>query len=133
MNHSGTGTLIADINENADSKIVTAFCYWLLQRLSEKYGGECTLNEVRCMNVVYKYWWQGLPVGPGAISRETGIPKPTVTRSVSNLISKGWINENPHPYDKRRRNLTVTEQAVNDNDWTKAVEILRPLVRDHLK
>lgn len=88
--------------------VVLEFTRKLYRGLAERYGGECTLNELRVMNQIILCRFKGYFCSVTALHRATGIPLATVSRCVCNLRRKGWLEEQPHPDDGRRRIISVT-------------------------
>ena len=92
----------------------------LFRLMAEKYGGDCTLNELRVMNQIICCSLKGRTCNVTALHKVTGIPMPTVSRSVANLQSEGWLSERRDPDDGRRRLICLgprsLELASNDID-----------------
>lgn len=84
------------------------FTFRLLERLSAKYGGAATLNEIRTMHCVYTN-----PRGttPSDIAHGTGIPRSTVTRSLATLQAEHWVVIKVDPDDHRRRIVKPSRRA----------------------
>ena len=74
-----------------------------LQILSGKYGGDCTLNEARVMVQIIHCHLDGRTCSVTGLHKATGIPIPTVSRSVANLQREGWLSERRDPDDGRKR------------------------------
>lgn len=56
----------------------------------------------------------------GRIAKALDMPRSTVSTFVTELISLGWVEEEIHPEDRRRRILTVTDSAgYAIQGWTK--------------
>ena len=110
-------------------QVVVEFGRRQLRLLSEKYGGDCTLNEMRVMNQVIRCSLEGQNCCVTALHKVTGIPIPTVSRSVNNLVTDGWLADRPDPADGRKRIITLgprsaelTGDAINEavqwiNNW----------------
>lgn len=71
--------------------------------LSDKYGGDCTLNEARVMVQIIHCHLDGRTCSVTGLHRATGIPIPTVSRAVCNLQSEGWLSDCRDPNDGRKR------------------------------
>ena len=80
--------------------------------MAQKYGGDCTLNELRIANAVSVRSLAGEPCSPTLLAQDTGIPKSTVSRSLASLVSKGWLNDRTDPADRRRRIIQLSEIAI---------------------
>ncbi len=83
-----------------------------LRTLSERYGGETTLNELRVINQVIRCDLAGRSCCVTALHRITGIPIPTVSRCVANLQSDGWLCERPDPEDGRKRIIYLGPRSI---------------------
>ncbi|MDJ0760391.1 MAG: helix-turn-helix domain-containing protein [Woeseiaceae bacterium] len=90
---------------------VTNVACLLLERMANKFGGDCTLNELRVMNAVSVHSFSDGACSPTMLSRETGIPKSTVSRSLASLVSKGWLVEEKDTKDRRRRIIELSDAA----------------------
>ena len=86
---------------------VVEFTRTNLRILSERYGGETTLNELRVINQVIRCDLAGRSCCVTALHRITGIPIPTVSRCVANLQRDGWLSERPDPDDGRKRIISL--------------------------
>lgn len=99
----------------------------LLARVSSRFGGDCTLNELRVMNAVSVHSFEDGACSPTWLARETGIPKSTVSRSLASLVSKGWLIESKDTQDRRRRIIELSDKAKTQRaedlqsvfDWIK--------------
>ena len=85
------------------SQAVIEFARNGLKILSEKYGGDCTLNEARVMVQIIHCHLDGRTCSVTGLHKVTGIPMPTVSRAVANLQSEGWLSERQDPSDGRKR------------------------------
>ncbi len=84
----------------------------LLRHLAEKYGGDCTLNELRVMNQIIHCSLEGRTCSVTALHKATGIPIPTVSRAVANLQSDDWLSERRDPTDGRKRLITLGPRSL---------------------
>ena len=84
----------------------------LLKHLAEKYGGETTLNEVRIINQVIYCHLNERCCSVTALHKITGIPVPTVSRAVANLLEDGWLSEQRDPTDGRKRIITLGPRSL---------------------
>jgi DNA-binding MarR family transcriptional regulator len=94
-----TSTAIAEMNRR------------LLRHFAEKYGGDCTLNELRVLNQILISSLKGKTCCVTAIHVATGIPIPTVSRAVANLQNDGWLSEQPDPNDGRKRLISMNPNS----------------------
>ena len=105
----------ADIAEQPSLKLseksITVVARLLLARMSKRFGGDCTLNELRVMNAVSVHSFEDGACSPTWLARETGIPKSTVSRSLASLVSKGWLIESKDTQDRRRRIIELSDKA----------------------
>ncbi len=83
-----------------------------LKILAEKYGGDCTLNEARVMIQIIRCHLEGRTCSVTALHKATGIPIPTVSRAVANLQNDGWLSEQPHPTDGRKRVISFGPRSL---------------------
>ncbi len=83
-----------------------------LKILAEKYGGDCTLNEARVMIQIIRCHLEERTCSVTALHKATGIPIPTVSRAVANLQNDGWLSEQRHPTDGRRRVISFGPRSL---------------------
>ena len=102
------------INKTHDvtAQAVVEFTRTILKTLSDRFGGEITLNELRVINQVVRCHVAGRTCGVTALHRVTGIPIPTVSRSVGHLQSEGWLSERPDPSDGRKRTIFIGPRSM---------------------
>ncbi|NCF14828.1 MAG: MarR family transcriptional regulator [Gammaproteobacteria bacterium] len=89
-----------------------------LKILSEKYGGDCTLNEARVMVQIIHCHLDGRTCSVTGLHKATGIPIPTVSRAVANLQREGWLSERQDPSDGRKRIISFgprSEESTPDD------------------
>ena len=82
-----------------------------LKILADKYGGACTLNEARVMIQIIWCHIEGLTCSVTALHKATGIPIPTVSRSVAHLQSEGWLSGRRDPNDGRKRIISLGHRS----------------------
>ncbi|MFI2709479.1 MarR family winged helix-turn-helix transcriptional regulator [Micromonospora sp. NPDC018662] len=63
------------------------------------------------------------PLGPVELGNRLGIRSASATTLVDRLVRAGHIARAPHPHDRRRLSLQVTEHAVGE-----VLEALRPML-----
>ncbi len=99
---------------------VVEFMQNLFRTLAERYGGAATLNELRVMNQVILCRLNGRSCSVTGLHKETGIPKPTVSRIVANLQGDGCLSDRRDPDDGRKRLISLgpsfSELAHDDID-----------------
>ena len=104
--------------DNLMSQAVIEFARNGLKILSEKYGGDCTLNEARVMVQIIHCHLDGRTCYVTGLHKATGIPIPTVSRAVANLQSEGWLSERQDPSDGRKRIISFgprSEETTPDD------------------
>ncbi len=113
-------------------QVVVEFSRNLLRQLAEKYGGDRTLNELRVMNQILRCSLQGKSCSVTALHKVTGIPMPTVSRSVAHLQNDGWLSERPDPDDGRKRIISLGPRslALTWNDINERIQWINDF-RDH--
>ena len=98
------------------AQAVLEFSRNLLKDLAENYGGECTLNELRVMNQILRSHLVGQSCYITELHKLTGIPIPTVSRSVANLQSNGWLSAQQDPDDGRKRIISLGPRSL-EQTW----------------
>jgi len=91
---------------------VVEFTRTLFRTLSDRFGGETTLNELRVITQVVRCQLAGRTCCVTALHQVTGIPIPTVSRCVANLQGDGWLSEQPDPSDGRKRIIFICPRSV---------------------
>ena len=94
------------------AQTVVEFSRNLLKDLAEKYGGDCTLNELRVMNQILRCHVDGRTCCVTALHKVTGVPIPTVSRSVAHLQSNGWLSVQQDPDDGRKRIISLGPRSL---------------------
>jgi len=110
---------------------VIEFSRLLFRSVAEKYGGDTTLNELRIMNQIVVCHLNSRACYVTALHKLTGIPIPTVSRSVANLHREGWLSEQPDPDDGRKRLISLGPRSMDRiyDDIGGDVESLKQLCR----
>ncbi len=67
----------------------------------------------------------GEPLGPVQLGQRLGLTSASATALVDRLERGGHVHRRPHPQDRRRQTISVTQQSA-DQTW----EALRPLLAD---
>ena len=91
---------------------VVEFTRTLFRTLSDRFGGETTLNELRVITQVVRCQLARRTCCVTALHQVTGIPIPTVSRCVANLQDDGWLSEQPDPSDGRKRIIFICPRSV---------------------
>jgi DNA-binding MarR family transcriptional regulator len=94
------------------SQAVVEFMRKMFKTAAEKYGGDCTLNELRVMNQIIRCHLEGRSCSVTALHRVTGIPVSTVSRAVTHLHADNWIAERQDPDDGRRRIISLGPRSL---------------------
>lgn len=110
-------------------QVLVQFHRTLLKELSDSYGGDSTLNELRIMNQLISCSLKGRTCCVTALHKFTGIPIATVSRSVASLQEGGWVSDRADPNDGRKRILSMgprseelTFDAIEEKvEWFKNV------------
>jgi len=105
-----------------------------LKILSEKYGGDCTLNEARVMVQIIHCHFDGRTCSVTGLHKVTGIPIPTVSRAVANLQREGWLSERQDPTDGRKRIISFgpRSEASTPDDIGRSVQWIKDFRKNGL-
>ena len=111
---------------------IVEFTRNLFKTLAEKYGGDCTLNELRVMNQIIRCSLDGRTCSVTALHKVTGIPIPTVSRSVAHLQSNGWLSAQQDPNDGRKRIISLGPRSLQQtrSDISEAIQWINDF-REH--
>ena len=84
------------------------------------------------MNQILRCSLQGKSCSVTALHKVTGIPMPTVSRSVAHLQNDGWLSERPDPDDGRKRLISLGPRslALMWNDINERIQWINDF-RDH--
>ena len=105
------------MNENVHDVTAQAVIYFtrnLFKRLAEKYGGDCTVNELRVMNQIILCSLEERTCTVTALHKVTSIPIPTVSRVVAKLQRDGWLSEEQDQTDGRKRIISLGPRSLKD-------------------
>jgi DNA-binding MarR family transcriptional regulator len=109
-----------DKPHNVTPRVLIEFTEDLYMTLAEKYGGGCTLNDLRVINQIIGCHFDGLESTVTALHSMTGIPTPTISRSVRKFRTEGWLSVRQDPDDGRKqiislshRSLTITRDDID--------------------
>ncbi|MFD6395870.1 MarR family winged helix-turn-helix transcriptional regulator [Nocardia sp. NPDC060249] len=70
-------------------------------------------NDFRALMHVATAEAEGSPVSAGQLSKLMGVSAPAVTYLVERMIESGHLERAPDPADRRRVNLTYTDQGMS--------------------
>ena len=90
-----------------------SFASLLFNKMSDKYGGDTTLNELVIMNYGFVCHARGEDIRVTKAATDLDIPKSTVSRVLTGMRAKGFIREYPHPTDRRRRVFKLADSYLN--------------------
>ena len=80
----------------------------VLNLLSRHFKGETPLNHLEIGNYIgLVSLYEGKPTSNKDIADALGISRSTVSRIVADFIEKGWVIEQSHPEDGRRKMLLI--------------------------
>ena len=92
------------------------FASVLFNMMANKYGGATTLNELTMLNYGFVCNAQGVDITVTQASIDLGIPKSTVSRILTGMRMKGFVTEDIHPNDRRRRIFTLADAYLSRGD-----------------
>ena len=94
------------------------FASLLFNRMSDKYGGATTLNELVLLNYGFVCHSLGNAIYVTNAAKDLGIPKSTVSRILTGMRANGFVTEQAHPNDRRRRVFGLAQAYLNrgEND-----------------
>ena len=92
------------------------FAAMLFGRMSKKYGGGTTLNELLVLNYGFLCHSRGEAICVTNASRDLGMSKSTVSRIITGMRAKGFVTESPHPSDGRRRVIKLANAYLERGD-----------------
>ena len=85
--------------------------YMSLLKLIDETAPGMTVNQLRVWEYIEHGYDTGQPAGVTEIARALGMSKSYVSETVRKGLDTGWLREEPHPEDRRRRLLLPSEQA----------------------
>lgn len=88
----------------------------LFSRMADKYGGTTTLNELKLLNYGFVCFAQGRDITVTQAAADLGMPKSTVSRILTEMRAKGFVTEEIHPEDRRRRLFRLAEAYRHNGD-----------------
>jgi DNA-binding MarR family transcriptional regulator len=92
------------------------FASLLFNKMSDKYGGATTLNELTMLNYGFVCSAKGTDITVTQTSNDLNIPKSTVSRILTGMRAKGFVTEESHPTDRRRRIFSLTDKYLDRGD-----------------
>jgi hypothetical protein len=105
----------ADKRSDLRSNLIQ-FAARLFNRMAEKYGGGTTLNELTLLNYGFVCHARGIDICVTQASTDLKMPKSTVSRILTGMRSKGFLSEEVHPSDRRRRVFKLADAYLNHGD-----------------
>jgi DNA-binding MarR family transcriptional regulator len=81
--------------------------------MSGKYGGATTLNELVMLNYGFVCHAGGEGISVTDAAETLGMPKSTVSRILTGMREKGFVTEQAHPTDRRRRVFRLKESYLD--------------------
>ncbi len=102
--------------EQARRKNLIMFASLLFNMMSEKYGGGTTLNELTMLNYGFVCNARGEDISVTNAARDLDMPKSTASRILTGMRSNGFVTEEAHPTDRRRRVFRLKPAYLNRGD-----------------
>lgn len=96
--------------------LIIEMTHELFEMLSDKFGGDKTLNEIRVMNQVIGCDHARQACEVSFLAETTGIAISTVRRVVGNLFDQGFLHERINPDDRRRTIITLGPRSERITD-----------------
>ncbi len=97
-------------------KNLIMFASLLFNKMTKKYGGATTLNELRMLNYGFVCDARGEEISVMNAARELGMTKSTVSRILTGMRAKGFVIEEMHAKDRRRRIFRLADAYLNKTD-----------------
>ncbi|WP_344468150.1 MarR family winged helix-turn-helix transcriptional regulator [Kitasatospora kazusensis] len=104
------GEKAGDVLSNALREVLT-LTQLARAALAQRLG--MPLTNVEAVEHVIMAKGAGQPIGPVELSRRLGVTSAAGTQSVNRLVSEGHMTRGPHPDDRRRQVLDVTESGFD--------------------
>lgn len=93
----------------------------ILNLLAQHFGGQTTLNHLRIGNYIGLHSLHNhRPTSNKEIAKDLGLSRATVSRIVGDFIKQGWVIEEAHPDDGRRRQLRIAHELVSADRYERA-------------
>lgn len=92
------------------------FAAKLFRRMSDKYGGSTTLNELLILNYGFLRHAHGKSICVTTAASDLGMSKSTVSRIITGMRAKGFVTESVHPADGRRRVVKLAAAYLSQGD-----------------
>ena len=92
------------------------FASLLFNKMSTKYGGSTTLNELTMLNYGFVCNARGEEISVTNAARDLNMPKSTASRILTGMRAKGFVTEMTHPTDRRKRVFRLKAAYLNKGD-----------------
>ena len=92
------------------------FASMLFNMMANKYGGATTLNELTMLNYGFVCSARGEDVSVTNAARDLDMPKSTASRILTGMRSKGFVTEETHPTDRRKRVFRLADAYLDKGD-----------------
>ena len=92
------------------------FAYLLFSRMSVKYGGATTLNELVMLNYGFVCHLREEAIYVTTAASDLGMPKSTASRILTGMRAKGLVTEQVHVKDRRRRIFRLSDTYLSRGD-----------------
>ena len=103
-------------SDDAARRNLINFAALLFTRMAEKYGGSTTLNELTMLNYGFVCSASGKDICVTQASEDLQIPKSSVSRILTGMRAKGFVTEETHPHDRRRRIFKLAPAYLQRGD-----------------
>ncbi len=103
-------------SEQIRRKNMIMFASLLFNKMSKKYGGATTLNELTMLNYGFVCEARGEDISVMNAARDLGMAKSTASRILTGMRAKGFVTEATDPSDRRRRNFRLAESYLCRGD-----------------
>ena len=102
--------------EVAVRKNIIDFASLLFNKMLDKYGGSTTLNELALLNYGFVCNARGVDICVTKASADLGMNVSTVSRILTGMRARGFVTEESHPSDRRRRVFGLSEAYLSQGD-----------------
>ena len=88
----------------------------LYTRMAEKFGGTTTLNVLKMLDYGFVCFAQRDDIFVTKAAEDLAMPKSTVSRILTEMRAKGFVSEEIHSHDGRRRVFRLAEDYQEGGD-----------------